>query len=130
MATISQIKVGGTSYDIKATYDGNGNTITSYYVKKSGDTMTGALTLTQGSYVHSANGTSGTTGYVQVCELIISASYQNHPIEIGFSRRGDSGMTRLYIAFKNVNGVDPELNYFRYMGATNAAYLVKSATST
>ena len=43
MATIKQIKVGGTSYDIKATYDGSGNTISSTYLKLSGGTMTGDL---------------------------------------------------------------------------------------
>ena len=53
MASIKQITVGGTTYDIKATYDGSGNTIASYYVKKSGDTMTGTLTVS-GSFTASA----------------------------------------------------------------------------
>ena len=45
MATIKQINVGGTSYDIKATYDGSGNTISSTYLKLSGGTMTGNITF-------------------------------------------------------------------------------------
>lgn len=57
MATIKQINVGGTSYDIKATYDGSGNTISSTYLKLSGGTMTGALN-TKGTDI--VLGTSGT----------------------------------------------------------------------
>jgi len=34
MASIKQVKIGNTSYDIKATYDGSGNTITSTYLSK------------------------------------------------------------------------------------------------
>ena len=45
MATIKQINVGGTSYDIKATYDGSGNTISSTYLKLSGGTMSGNITF-------------------------------------------------------------------------------------
>lgn len=45
MANIKQIKIGTTTYDIKATYDGGDNVITSTYVKKSGDTMTGDLNI-------------------------------------------------------------------------------------
>ncbi len=33
MASIKQVKIGNTSYDIKATYDGNGNNISTTYVK-------------------------------------------------------------------------------------------------
>lgn len=45
MANLSQIKVGSTTYDIKAKYDGAGEEIVNKYVKKAGDTMTGDLTL-------------------------------------------------------------------------------------
>ena len=45
MASISQLKVNNTTYDIKATYDGGGNTIASTYLKLSGGTMTGNLTM-------------------------------------------------------------------------------------
>lgn len=33
MASIKQVKIGNTSYDIKAKYDGNGNNISTTYVK-------------------------------------------------------------------------------------------------
>lgn len=110
--------------------DTDGNVISSAFVKKAGDTMTGPLTLSRGSYVHSAKGTTGTAGYLQVCTLTINGVYQNHPIEIGFSRRGDICMTRLYIRFANLNGRDPDLAYFTYIGSTNLAYIVKTDTST
>lgn len=45
----------------KATQDGSGNTITSTYVKKAGDTMTGDLTINKATaklYVHSSNETA------------------------------------------------------------------------
>ena len=67
MATIKQIKVGSTTYDIKAEYDGDGNTIGSYYVKKSGDTMTGDLFVRHtdaGSDITSGDLTSTYSSYV------------------------------------------------------------------
>ena len=45
---------GGTA--TKATQDGNGNVITSTYVKKSGDTLTGQLTTAKGASQTALNG--------------------------------------------------------------------------
>lgn len=48
MATIRQIKIGDVNYDIKAQYDGNGNTISSYYLPLSGGYMTGNIQMQGG----------------------------------------------------------------------------------
>lgn len=61
MASIKQVKIGNSTYDIKATYDGSGNTISSTYVKKAGDTMTGNLTIDSKSLIFKENSlTKGT----------------------------------------------------------------------
>lgn len=130
MASIKQLKVGSSTYDLKATYDGSGNTISSYYVKKNGDTMSGTLTLEQGAVVYSTTGTAGSTGYVKIAQIVISGTYRDAPIEITYARRGDLGMTRIFIKFTNVKGNDPALQSFGYIGFTNSAYMVKNTTST
>lgn len=73
----------------KATQDGNGNTITSTYVKKSGDTMTGTLNVDKAngtasalgkSYVYIGNGTAeGTAGNSQgILRIYGTSAYYSH----------------------------------------------------
>lgn len=139
MATIKQINVGGTSYDIKATYDGSGNTITSYYVKKSGDTMTGTLTvpgayitqtafLRQGSTVFTCGGTSGTAGYFHFATVKVTGTYANHPIHFMIAQRGIMPVD-VYFRFENANNTDPPLQSFLATTRLNY-YAYKSATGT
>lgn len=62
MASIKQVKIGSTSYDIKATYDGSGNTITSTYLSKtatSAQTMAGTLTTVNPASTATSNTTAG-----------------------------------------------------------------------
>lgn len=100
------------------------------YLPLSGGTVTGTTYFTNGIRVKAFGGTSGTAGYALIATIKISSSYQNSPIELTFSRRGDQCPTRLSIGFTSVNSSDPGLNYFKAFGATNVAWLYKSATST
>lgn len=107
-------------------------THTHSYLPLSGGTLTGTLKASKGEYVHYATGTSGTSGYINIATIKISATYQNIPISFEVYRRGTAQPTKLYITFTPTNGTDPTLNTFYYQGAgasTDFA-LYKSATST
>lgn len=98
-------------------------------VNKAGDTMTGQLSLAQGSRVHQSAAGSGSTGYILIAQIKISGNYQNQPIRIGIARRGDSQITDINIRFSNANNADPALEAYNKVGPASA-YLYKSATST
>lgn len=119
---------------VKAALDGKAATShTHSYLPLSGGTVTGETVFQRGVYVHSANGTSGTAGFVNIAQISLAGtSYQNVPIELEVFRRGTSAPTRLYIAFASANGADPSLASFTYDGAGGGTdfYLHKSATST
>lgn len=83
-----------------------------------------------GSYIHSATGTSGTSGYVKIATFTISGTYQNMPIVIELVDRVRKGSCILNIQFANVNSSDPTLATFTYEGVDYNCYLHKSATST
>lgn len=75
-----------------------------------------------------ANG--GTNGYLLIATLKITAAYNNSPIEITISRRGDLIPTRINIIFDNLNSTDPTLNSLRVWGYTSQVWIHKSAKST
>lgn len=77
---------------------------------------------------NSANG--GTNGYFLIATLKITEAYNNSPIEITISRRGDLIPTRINIVFDNLNSTDPTLNSLRVWGYTSQVWIHKSATST
>lgn len=82
--------------------------------------------------VHSAGGTSGSTGYVKIATFKIAKVYQNSVVTIEYARRA-VGITRLHIRWNNANSTDPTLASFLYESPSNysnSAYLYKSATST
>lgn len=81
-----------------------------------------------GSYVHTAKGTSGSTGYVKAARIKITATYRNTPIILHVLQRG-APETILSIWFKNEGSTDPALQAFTHEGLY-PAYLVKSSTST
>lgn len=83
-----------------------------------------------GSYVHSAIGTSGTSGYVKIATFKISGTYQNMPIVIELVDRVRKGSCVLNIQFQNVNSNDPTLATFTFEGVDYNCHLYKSATST
>ena len=74
MAYISQLKVGTTTYDIKATADGDGNIIASTYLKLSGGTLTGPLKIlgTAASQPLILRGIEGSDGNGAVGDLYLN----------------------------------------------------------
>lgn len=67
-----------------------------------------------GTWVHHANGNSGSTGYVKIAQIKIGGIYRNTPIKITFVQRGRRSPATLYIAFANANSTDPTLNNLRF----------------
>lgn len=91
---------------------------------------TGYIMPKSGQYIHTANGTSGTSGYVKIAQIKITNSYANQPIVIEYTRRSDYTLTNLFIRFASSNNTDPDLSMFRTDSSYQNAYLYKSATST
>lgn len=99
----------------------------------SGGTVTGETIFQKGMYVHSATGTSGTTGFVNIAQFSLSGTtYQNIPLELTVYRRGTTAPTYLFIEFSSANNADPGLASFKYSGYGDSTsfYMYKSATST
>ena len=99
----------------------------------SGGTVTGETIFQKGMYVHSANGTSGATGFVNIAQFSLSGTtYQNVPLELTVYRRGTTAPTYLFIEFSSANNADPGLASFKYSGYGDSSsfYMYKSATST
>lgn len=87
-----------------------------------------AIVPLKGSYVHTAKGTSGSTGYVKAARIKITATYRNTPIILHVLQRG-APETILSIWFKNEGSTDPALQAFTHEGLY-PAYLVHSSTGT
>lgn len=86
-----------------------------------------------GTWVHSANGSDGKTGFVKIAQIKISGPYRNIPIKITFAQRGRRSPATLYIAFTNVGNTDPTLSnsMFTFDGDDDYdIYIHKSTTST
>ena len=99
----------------------------------SGGTVTGETIFQKGMYVHSATGTSGATGFVNIAQFSLSGTtYQNVPLELTVYRRGTTAPTYLFIEFSSANNADPGLASFKYSGYGDSTsfYMHKSATST
>ena len=102
------------------------------YLPLSGGTVTGNVILKKGSYVHSAMGTSGTAGYVDIATIKISAQHVNVPIAFEIYRRRQTQPTKLYLTFTSGETVDPAVDelLFEGAGATDDFAVAKTATST
>lgn len=85
-----------------------------------------------GLSMHSAVGTNGAIGYVAIAVITVKATYANKPGLIRYRNRGRT-VVDLTFRFKNVNTLDPELDFARIdfdVNAAKEAYLHKSKTST
>ena len=77
---------------------------------------------------HSASGTSGTAGYVGICQLKVTNNYQNRPILLELSNRGQQS-SNISLCFNNSNTTDPGLYHFQRDGGINVwAYKVDTST--
>lgn len=77
---------------------------------------------------HSASGTSGTTGYVGICQLKVTNNYQNRPILFELSNRGQQS-SNVSLCFNNSNTTDPGIYHFQRDGGINV-WAYKASTST
>lgn len=73
-------------------------------------TVGGNSQLMGPSYVHEAQGTPGTAGYILIATIGVTNSYANHPIHFMISRRG-APATDFYFCFANANNTDPGIAY-------------------
>ena len=80
-----------------------------------------------------ASGTGGKTGWIKIATIVHTKTYDNTPIMLFISQRGDSTHYRIHIVWANANNTDPDLGKFYLVSdeSTSAeAYIIKSATST
>lgn len=84
-------------------------------------------------YVHRAWGTSGQTGYVKICRIVVLREYANAPLRFAFAQRARP-IAEISIVFENENSTDPSVRYFIYdcpqEELSAAAFLYKASTST
>lgn len=86
----------------------------------------GTLITKKGHYVHTAVGTSGSTGYVKIAQIAINGNYANAPITVELAHRGYRKYT-LEFRFLNADTTDPNLVYFYNYTRPGTGYLYKSA---
>ena len=90
--------------------------------------------ITGSSYwTATAAGTGGESGWIKVATIVHTANYDNTPIMLFVSQRGNTVTYKLHIVWKNVSNTDPNLDRFYLVSdeSTSAeAYIIKSATST
>lgn len=79
-------------------------------------------------YVHSAEGTGGTAGYIRIAEFQITSAYANSPFALEIASRGRGVLSTLFIAYNNLNGLTPTLYRFRYWGANCNAYMYNAGS--
>lgn len=83
-------------------------------------------------HIHTAAGTNGSSGYVKIATIKVTANYADHPVEFVISQR-NRGPYHLYVQFNGAASTDPTLYEFKHFDPANKgvnAYIVKSATST
>ncbi len=100
-------------------------------VSKSGDTMIGELVLGSGSKVtNMLNGIDGKAGYVNFAHLTIKGSYVNKTIAFEIGGRGRKESTSVYVHFKSMNNLDPNLDSFTKEGdCSYPIYICKTSAS-
>lgn len=104
------------------------------FVPKPGTSSNDGLTegwreLNQG-YIHYAQGTNGSNGYVKVCRIVVGGKYMSTPIEIEYDQRNRYVSTTLFVKFVGGNTTDPDLSMLGYVGNWGNAHIVKADTST
>ena len=117
----------GTTTVSNYKFNVNGDINASSNIYVNGDAV---LTRSNLHNVYSTQGTAGTSGYVKICEIVITVVYRNSPISFEITRRADKCPTRLSVTFLNGNTIDPGLSSFTAEGSMNDAYICKLATST
>ena len=90
-------------------------------------------------YIHKASGTNGSNSdstWIKIATLVHTATYNNSPITITFTQRGNTTRNRLTIRFGSADSKDPPLTLFLltcdalWALSNSRALIVKTATST
>lgn len=81
-------------------------------------------------YVFSSPGVAGTAGYVLMAKIQITAANADSPITFVLTRRTAKTPMTVYIKFKSVSTLTPELDSISYEGENYGAFVVKSGDST
>lgn len=99
-------------------------------VNKSGDIITGQLTVKEGIKIHSSSAREG-SAYLKLATFKISGAYTDSPISLEITRRSQKSTCKLFITFQNINNNDPPLSSFLADSVSDyGVYLFKKATST
>ena len=72
------------------------------------------------TYVHNSSAGGGTSGYIKIASLTVSAQYMNQTIWFKIARRGDFSTTDISISFSNTTSSDPGLSHLTYFGPAQA----------
>jgi hypothetical protein len=91
-----------------------------------------------GYFVHTATGTGGVEGWIKIATMRHLHRYNNTPIMLTISQRGNYLTYRLHILFDNVDSTDPPLLKFiistdemeRSVSRNPNAYMIKTAAGT
>lgn len=93
--------------------------------------------ITGSSYwMADATGTGGVAGWIKIATIKHKKTYDNTPILLDVSQRGNTISYRIHIRWNNVDNVDPSLGEFliasdhAWESIRPRAYIIKSATST
>lgn len=89
----------------------------------------GNTQLEGATYVHTAQGTPGTAGYILIATIGVTNSYANAPLHMMIGRRGATP-TDFYFGFQNANNTDPGVAYAYCTYPTVDIYYYKEMEST
>ena len=119
---------GGTNSNITVRFTPNTTNLRGKGAMVGGNLHTqGKTTSSKGFTVNHFTGGAGTSGYMAICDLKITGSWENQWIIFHTLQRGRYG--NIYLIFTSVSSTDPSLSAFRKTGSVNA-YIAKTTTST
>lgn len=130
-STVSEVQTTANSALTKATtveQTADGLEVRLTQAEKDVDTAQTTANAAKKQLYHSANGTSGTAGYVKFAQIKISSAYMNRPIYFALSNRGQM-QSNVWVQFLNSASTDPGLSSIKADGSINV-YVHKTATST
>lgn len=81
-------------------------------------------------YTLSSPGTSGTSGYVLMAQITVTAANADTPITFVLSRRQENAPMTVHIRLKNASGVVATLESIKYEGANYDAYAYSADGTT
>lgn len=87
----------------------------------------GDLARKGNQYVFSSAGVAGTAGYILMANIKIIAANADSPITFVLTRRGAKAPMNVYVKFKSVSTLTPDLDSITYEGENYGAFLVESA---